>query len=332
MKFLLQHLKQSLFFASDVLAVVYLSLFKSPQVSKKILIIRIDALGDFILFTPCISAYRKLYSNYHMTILVSGNTSQIAKRFSEFDEVIAVDKNKFRSNIFYRWNIFNIISAAGFEIVIYPTYSRESLGDSIVKVSKATKRIGQVGNTDNIPQWQKNITDRFYTKLIPIEGSPLTEIERNRKFVESLGAVIHSSLPSLGVSGTEVATAQRFLISRGLKNKPYAVINPGSQAPFKRWPLKCFAEVIDYLHTHYGLEIVLTGIPSERYLGENIQKMTRVKVIDTIGWTSFVELSAILKKSILYVGNDTGTVHIAAAVGTPTVCIMGGGHFGWCPR
>jgi ADP-heptose:LPS heptosyltransferase len=213
--------------------------------------------------------------------------------------------------------------------VIYPTYSRESLGDAIVKVSKATERIGQVGNTDNISQWQKNITDRFYTKLIPIEGSPLTEIERNRKFAESLGAlVIHAPLPSLTVSDTEVAAAQRFLISRGLKNKPYAVINPGSQAPFKRWPLKCFAEVIDYLHTHYGLEIVLTGIPSERYLGENIQKMTRVKVIDTIGWTSFVELSAILKKSILYVGNDTGTVHIAAAVGTPTVCIMGGGHFG----
>jgi ADP-heptose:LPS heptosyltransferase len=112
MKFLLQHLKQSLFFASDVLAVVYLSLFKSPQVSKKILIIRIDALGDFILFTPCISAYRKLYSNYHLSILVSGNTSQIAKRFSEFDEVIAVDKNKFRSNIFYRWNIFNVIRAS----------------------------------------------------------------------------------------------------------------------------------------------------------------------------------------------------------------------------
>ena len=87
-------------------------------------------------------------------------------------------------------------------------------------------------------------------------------------------------------------------------------------------------KLINWIKTKYNFEIIVCGSKKEKYLVNQIKKQISVPVIDFVGKTNLTTLAEILKQSTLYIGSETGTLHISSAVGTPTICIMGGGHFG----
>jgi len=80
----------------------------------------------------------------------------------------------------YRYIKISKIVARGYEIAIQPTYSRDYYGDNIVKFVKAKEKIGSVGDLSNIKKWQKNISDRYYTKLLFAKSGIMFEFYRNK--------------------------------------------------------------------------------------------------------------------------------------------------------
>lgn len=104
---------------------------------------------------------------------------------------------------------------------------------------------------------------------------------------------------------------------------PYAVLAPGAGWPGKQWPPERFAELADWLAGKKGWRIVLAGSPGEHGLCERVRGLMKAGALNLAGRTSLDELAAVLERAAVFAGNDSGPMHIAAAVGTPTITFWG---------
>jgi len=291
---------------------------KPINIQKKLLLIRIDAIGDFIIFSPMLKYYKKLYPNYPITLLVNKVNKELAERYFT-DEIITFDRKKFNKNIIYRYKLLLNIRKENFDIAIYPTYSKEPWGDYLIKISDAKEKIGFDGEGKVV---NKN-NNKYYTRLVKPIPNIITEPERNKEFMEALGAKVDDCIPSFTPSLKDKKKATEILLKHGLIDSKFVVICLGARLESKVWALKKYSKIIDWLKKEKNIESVICGSENEKHLSEKI----KVDFSNIIGETTLPVLGAILEKSVLYIGGETGIVHLASAVGTPTVCIMGGGHF-----
>lgn len=301
----------------------FIVLYYHPQKTEnKILIIRLDAIGDFILWLDSAQHFRKIYPDKKIILLGNKAWTDLAKKFSYWDEVWELDRRKFYRNLPYRVRLLKKIRKAGFDIVIQTTYSREFLyGDAIVRISGARKKIGSVGDCSNIRPIEKKISDRFYTQLIPANPKPLMELRRNAEFVRGLGYVCQAALP-------DMMPVAQGINNPAVNNSPYFVLFPGASWTGKQWPVEKFSEFASLVFHEIGISAVICGGATERELGEALIAIMDIPVLNMVGKTSLAELVTVIKTAQFLLGNDTSAVHIASAVATPAFCLLGGGHYG----
>ena len=302
--------------------VLLLSIKRESKNTKSVLIIRLDAIGDFILWLDSAQHFRKIYPNKKIILLGNQVWTDLAKKFPYWDEVWELDRRKFYRNLPYRVRLLKKIRKAGFDIVIQPTYSREFLyGDAIVRVSGARKKIGSVGDCSNIRPIEKMISDRFYTQLIPAIPKPLMELRRNAEFARGLGYKFRVALP-------DMMPVVQGINNPAVNNSPYFVLFPGASWTGKQWPVEKFSAFASLVFHETGMSAVICGGPTERGLGEALIAIMDIPVINMVDKTSLSELAAVIKDAQFLLSNDTSVVHIASAVATPAFCLLGGGHYG----
>jgi len=286
-------------------------------------IVKLDAIGDFLIWLDSAKEYRKIYptSNYKLVLICNSICSEIAKSLPYFDEVLPVDRNKLFCNLFYRFKLLKRIQHAGFCQTIHPTFSRDFLyGDSVVRAAGASQRIGSQGDLSNKSSWQKRIGDSWYTQLVPASQSPLMELERNAEFIRRIGQKeFRAGLPQLLPTGKT---------SDGFNLQEYYVLFPGASSTLRLWPLENFSRLANLIHESTGWTAVICGGRDEIILGSALQDILDVPMENWTGRTSLPELFAFIRGAQMVISNETSAVHIAAAVDTPVVCILGGGHFG----
>lgn len=290
---------------------------------KKILVIRLDAIGDFILWLDAAKGLRSFYpaDNYEITLLGNHIWTSLAMELPHFDRVWPLIRKNYLLNPMYCINMLGKVRRDGFDLVISPAYSREfKFCDIIAKVSGAPERIGSQSDDDRIRRWQKRIGNRFYTRLIPAREEPLMELERNAEFLRELGAKnFRAGLPELPVPRG---------VPDGLNTQDYFVIFPGASSIMKQWPPGHFMELAGKIHATTGWTCVICGGTKEQPLDGILLKNSDNYIENWVGRTSLQELIAVIAGAHLVITNDTSAVHIAAAVSTPVVCVLGGGHFG----
>lgn len=295
----------------------------SKELKKKVLFVRLDAIGDFVLWLDAAGRLRDLFSQdkYEITLLGNQAWTSIAEKLPYFDEVWSLERNRFLKNLVYRFKILKKIRKAGFDVAIQPTFSREFLfGDAIVRASGAKERIGSQGDYSNIKLWQKRMSDRWYTRLIQTTEGPLMELKRNAEFMRGLGLTdFKSSVPEI---------LSLYTIHANISIKDYYLLFPGAGMKIKQWPLFYFRELATRIYRTTGWVGLICGKYEERSLGNVLTQGVNVPLYNWIGLTSLPELIAIIQNAHIVVGNDTSSIHIAAAVSTPAVCILGGGHYG----
>ncbi len=119
-----------------------------------------------------------------------------------------------------------------------------------------------------------------------------------------------------------------LLLSLGVaENERYIVMHAGAKRQTNRWPAERFARVADEIIRRWGHRVLLTGSPSEFALVERVAGIMGEKPVVLCGRISLPQMAALLAGSALYVGNDTGPMHLAAAVGTPVVSIFSARDF-----
>lgn len=290
--------------------------------TKKIAIVRVDNIGDFVLWLPTAHALRTLYPDHHLTLYANNTWADFAAFFDIWNEVVPIDLIKLHKNLPYRYKTLRAISGQKYETAIQPTYSRALLtGDSLIRATGAIHRIGSQGDLSNATPMARRIADRWYTRLIPADPTPMTELERNAEFISGLGAAhFKSHLPYIPKLLDLPSTLRQ--------PHPYFIVFPGASWSGKQWPADHFATLIREVASATGRAPVLCGGPADWAICSAIQAMSDVAVTHLAGQTTLAELTELIREADFLIGNDTSAIHLAAAVETSSVCLLGGGHYG----
>jgi ADP-heptose:LPS heptosyltransferase len=237
------------------------------------------------------------------------------------DEVWALDTGRFVYDLRYRWSWLRRLRRAGFAKVIHPVHSRVFLvGDALARATNAAERIAPEGDYSNIASWLKRWSDRWYSRLIPETSKQSMELLRHAAFMRGLGlSGFVARLPKLPFS--KAVSEFRSI------TKPYAVLFVGGSWEGKVWSARNFGEIGRRLR-ECGINVVLAGGPLDRVQAIKVLDCLNGHAIDLIEKTSLSELAELLRNAVVVLSNDTSAVHIGAAVGTPVLCILGGGHYG----
>lgn len=145
------------------------------------------------------------------------------------------------------------------------------------------------------------------------------EVQRQLDLVASVGARTNDRRLSMSVPDASFATVERLFRDALAPQQPWAVIHPGASAASRRYPPESFAAVATSLVRDLGWQVLFTGIESERDLITAIQSMMEAPSCSFAGDLSLAEFAALLSQAPLLIANNTGAVHVAAAVGTPVV-------------
>ena len=228
---------------------------------------------------------------------------------------------RFQRNLFYRIAVIFRLARIKAELVITPIHSRDpSTADSVARAINAQRKIATSGDLDNAIV-DPSIPNSWYNELIPCGDASAHNSLRNREFTERLGFKILDPWPHLAVPSPEQLPGV-------IKDQRYAVFAPGASSPLRTWPPEFFSQLANKLSAELSLGTVLIGTASERSETAAVAKGCSRLIVDLTGRSDIGGLLAILGHAKLIVTNETGTAQLAAALRTPTVCIVGGGHFG----
>lgn len=289
---------------------------------KKILVVKLDAIGDFIIWLDFARGLRELYpaATHEITLLGNRAWSALAETLPYFDRVVPVDRMRCILNPLYRLRLMLKVRRAGFEVAVDPTFSREfPLGPSFVRVCGAGERLAPQGDTSNMRPWQKRVADRWYSRLLLSTPGQLMELVRNAEFLRALGhSRFRAGIPLLEVAGKQP----------GVIREPYYILFPGAGWANRQWPSERFAELAGRLYGATGWKGVVCGGSGEAALAERLRELSAAPLENLAGKTTLVELAALVSGAAILIGNETSAVHLAAAVSVPSLCILGGGHYG----
>lgn len=272
---------------------------KSEIVPKTLLLVRLDAIGDYVLFRNFIEILKKSerYKGYKITLLGNSAWKTISEELDKdfVDSFIWLDRKKFHNNPFYRYRFLSSLAKSGYEVLISSVYSREFLFvDSVVKNTTAKEKIGSIGDVSNIRKWQKNISDGFYTKLVNADDRLMFEFDRNKEFFENLlEQKIDIKKPIINLPKIE--------LSFDLPKEKYAILFIGASAEYRKWSVEKFAKVGRWLSEKQGYKIVLCGANSDLADAMRFTEFYGDDFVNLVGKTSLVELLA-----VIYNGNHFG--------------------------
>ena len=293
---------------------------------KSLLIVRLDAIGDYILFRNFIEILKRSerYSGYSITLLGNAAWKELAEKLDgEFiDHFMWIERDKFAKNLLYRYRSLRQIASRGYETVISPAYSRRLFfSDNVVKLVSAREKIGSRGDGAGMTTRQKRISDAYYTKLIDARSVPLFEFDRNREFFENLlEAAPDIPRPSIRLQ-------QKVLPAR-LPRK-YALLFIGGSERFRKWDIENVAALGGYLRQRYGYEIVVSGAKSDREDALKFKNRYKGRYTDLVGRTSLAELLGVIDGASLMVSNESSAPHLVVALGIPDIFVISNGnHFG----
>ena len=301
---------------------VLLSLLPRGRETNDVMIVRLDAIGDFVLWLDAAKELRRLHPGRRLVLVGNAIWAGLASRMDYWDEVVPVHLSRFTRLSVYRLRVLASVRRRGFVRAVQPTYSRVSIvGDVLIRASRARERVGSAGDLSNMTPDEKRASDRIYTELVPARPGAMMEISRNAEFVSGLArAPVAPACPEIPRLG-ELPAALRV-------DGPYLVLFPGASAALRQWPAERFAETANRLAANTPMTTVLCGSDGERALCAEVAGRLSGPWIDLSGRTALWEFVEIVRGARFLLGNETSAVHVAAAVRTPAVCILGGGHYG----
>jgi ADP-heptose:LPS heptosyltransferase len=147
------------------------------------------------------------------------------------------------------------------------------------------------------------------------------EVWRHLDLMRHLGAEPAGDHLELPLSPADERSAVGLMAAAGLEPRGFAVLHPGATSESRRWPVERFAAVGDALRRR-GLRLAITGVPSEAPLASALAGAMRHEAADLCGRTTLGSLAALLRHARLLVANDTGSAHVAAALGVPSVTVF----------
>jgi lipopolysaccharide heptosyltransferase I len=289
------------------------------QQQPRVLIVRLSAIGDAIHGLPVLCALRSALPDAFLGWVVEGRAGDLLEGHPALDALVRVPR-RWLSSPREVWKLRRRLRELKFDTTI----DLQCLTKSAIAawLSGARRRIGKAGDDGReLSRW-------FHNELVTAGGGHV--IEHYLDLLRPLGIdapVVRFDLP---VRTDDAHSIERLLQTNRLAARRFAVLNPGAGWPSKIWPAERYGEVARRLAAAQGLRsVAVWGGPEEQPLADRIVATSGGQAI-LAPPTSMTELAALCRRAALFVGSDTGPMHLAVAVGTPTISLHGPSLAEWC--
>lgn len=298
---------------------------RSKAMPRKILVVRVDEIGDYMLWRSFISDICNAPAYQGFQIHFCGNQSWRtifnALDADGFSNVFWLDKIRFKKNLLYRYRFLKMIFREGYDTVINPTFSRDKrYDDSIVAAARAQHRIGMIANTESVQPYERGYDAALYTRLFDHPEKPLFEWYRNQLFT----AVVTGSPPASKNTRIDIRRLPPF----ETPGTTYFVVFPGSRSRSRIWPASSFQRVASFLSENYGWTAVVCGTTADKEYTDAFFGGYKHACIDMTGRTSLTDMLRLFAGATCLLSVDTGSVHLAAASGCTVFGVFNGSQYG----
>jgi heptosyltransferase-3 len=275
---------------------------------KRYLVVRTDRIGDLILALPVAEAIKEGEPEAEVHYLVSPRTAEIARACPYVDGVIVYDEV---------WKGYSRLRGL--------VRSLKDLRPDIAVVLRPTLRSALACLLAGIPR-RVGTAYRYYSLLFT------KQVREHRRFAEKhelefnlniLRAVLdvekRAYTPRIEVDSEALRYAEQVLAERSLREKAFVVIHPGSSGSARNLPLKAYARVADLIERSYESRVLVTAGSEEIAAVDEMDSLRASRSLRLTAIPRLLDLAAVIEKSRLFISGSTGPMHIAAAVGVPTL-------------
>ena len=283
----------------------------NPSDTQRLLVIRLDLLGDAVFSLPAIKALAAGFPQAELDVLALPYTAPLLRTVPEIHRVYELDVNVYRrpSGLLRLRSLVAIVRLL-----------RDRHYDVAISLSRL---VGGIFAVASGARWRAGPGAETYWGCfnVPLPGRRYASGEHEIDFclgiAGALGARPDESVPRLAAPSPQDGPSS-------LKaQQPYVAIVPGaSNGSAKQWPVRYWAELVERL-VKQGFSVAVCGAASERDLARQLTLSVDVPVTDLVGRTSIPELSRVLAGAALVIGGDTGPLHVAAALDRPVLGIYG---------
>ncbi|CAM3907913.1 glycosyltransferase family 9 protein [Mucilaginibacter galii] len=294
----------------------------SWQGCKNILCIRPDNMGDLIMTGPAIRALKESFGA-KITVLTSSMSAGVVKHMPEIDEVIIFNLPWVKTAETPDVTVFSEVVAQLKErnfdaAVVFTVYSQNPLPTAMLAYLAGIPRILAYCRENPYQLITDWVPDKEPYKFIK------HQVRRDLDLVATVGATTTNENLTLTVDDDLWPSITQQLSNKGLDtNKPWIILHAGVSETKREYPAECWIVAAKRLIREYGLQILLTGSESEKHLTEELQVQIGEGSFSAGGTFKLNEFICLVKYAPLLLSVNTGTIHIAAAVGTPTVVLYG---------
>lgn len=283
---------------------------------KNFLIVKLSAIGDVIHALPTAYALKETYPDCHVTWVVEPPAYELVKMSPYIDEVILFEKKKFKSlRGFLReyGPLKRKIQARSYDAVLDLQGLFKSA--AVARLGKAPVKLGMCN--------MRELSDRISKPVVGPHANGHI-VERYLDVARALGCRVEEVRFTLDVPEREASLARQiFSQAGGSMDSPYGVFAVGANWPNKRWPAENFARLADLLYDRKMIPVLVGGGIVDEQRAAEICSYCEIPPLNLVGRTNFKQLAYILQQARLCVGGDTGPVHLASGLGTPTFMLMG---------
>ena len=291
----------------------------------KILVLRPDGIGDALNSTPAISALRGAYPDAHISVVLRPPGAEILFLNPHIDEIIVYDPDGLHGSLTDKLRFLRQLRAECYDMAI--ALKNSSWCNFMSYVSGARYRIGRKSERK-----RSSFTLTHAVRSRDPKGTK-HEVDRNMDVVRLAGATDGDGELAMRLSEDERAWARNFTHNKGAALASSLVgIHPGGSSFDKLWPARNFAYVADHLAQKFGTEIMIFGGTGEDVLVDKVREIMTHPSISAAG-ISLRQSAALIERCSLFICNDSGPMHIAAALKVSTVALFGPtDHVRWRPR
>jgi predicted lipopolysaccharide heptosyltransferase III len=291
----------------------------------KILLVRLRLIGDVVFTTPAIAALRQHFPDATLAYLVERGAEPVVRHNPHLDRVIVAERPRGLRRLAYDIALARRLRRDGYDLVI--DFHGGPRSAWLTRATGAPRRIGYAmpgrwwAYTDTVP-WTRS--------LVP----PRHSVENQWDLLIPLGI----AAPKAGATPVEMRVDER--VSRAVTERlrdadvpdeaPIIVMHVSAGNPFRRWPAEHFAEVAAQLaRADRARRIIITSGPSEHGAADAIAAAAQVRAADAAasilrcGEFDLAELRALTERAALYIGGDSGPLHVAATTRVPIVALFG---------
>lgn len=277
---------------------------------KRVLIVRLRSIGDTVLSTPSLIALRRFLPDAQIDILLEDWVAPVLEGFEAIDNVLTVGKTA-KSRLKTAWQLRRNKYDVAFNL------HGGTTGTFFVRASGAKHRVG-------FASYQYSF---LYNHLAP-SPQEFWQQERAHSAEQQLALIGSVGIPVEDKPKTQLAIPEKSTIRSS--KFPFALIHPAAAFATKQWSAENFAEIAEYL-VQKGLQVVAIGTKNESKTIDKLIQNSKVP-IQSYDRLSLPQVINLASRAKIFVGNDSGIAHIAAAVKTPSVVIFGSSNRAhWSP-